>query len=632
MRKVQRVWTIIVLCGVALSSFSDFRKLRPGTFEVEISVFEKEVLEGKIDSLSAFLVVSGISHAQFPRYQKQYQTLLADFKKISRKWSGYEKADQLLQFLHKSVFKQYQEKVTTMDRLFDQGIYNCVTSSVLYNLMAEDSGLKVRAAQLSDYVLSQVEVGEKWIDAETTVAFGFDPGNRRAALDKFKQITGYVYVPSSKAGRKVHLISTRELAALLYSNRGVNTLEQKEYVRALGFFWKALWILPDFEQGQQNLEAGYTELAISQMKAKQFQQAEENLLELLRLVPASAKTPGNLKAVNQAWLNDFFERGQYEQGIAMIQRKKTIFNSADLNLYYKLWIQDLVNRKRDFPAALGVMEKARKLFPEDRELVNNRVYILEQYYLSAVNQKQEKKAQEVFENYQNEKEMVTFFAVELSKAGKKNLAREYLQKKLQSDKNDDWAKLVFNLVYEAISRGDLKEMEDGLLFLAEQGDKYAFIRGNLGNLFQDTGRYFYQNDKLEEGKAFLRKISRQKALESVALKTLGMLFYQVKIYPLLKKKELDKALPLLKEAMILSEGHYPTLAVEYKNIRINQGAVFFQEKKYKEAFYHYAALIKEYPREGNVINNLKASGQMYLRSLPPGGAEAQKVKKILEGI
>ncbi|PKL11970.1 MAG: hypothetical protein CVV50_05010, partial [Spirochaetae bacterium HGW-Spirochaetae-6] len=450
-----------------------------------------------------------------------------------------------------------------LDRLFDQGIYNCVTSSIIYNLMAEDSGLTVRAAQLSDHVLSQVQVGDKWIDAETTVSFGFDPGNRRAALDAFKQVTGYVYVPSSKAGRKVHLISTIELAALLYSNRGVNTLEQKNYLGALSFFWKALWLLPDFEQGQQNLEAGYTELAISLMKARKFQQAEANLLELGRLVPGSSKSLANLKAVGQAWLNDYFEKGQYEQGIALIQEKDTIFNSGDLNLYYKLWVQDLVNRKRDFPGAIKVMERVRGLYPQDRELDNNRVYILQQYYLTAVNGRNEKQAQEVFEKYQNEKELVTFFAVELSKTGKKALAREYLQKKLQGDKNQEWVKLFLNLIHEAIFRGDNRETETGLLFLAEQGEKYPFILGNLPNLFEDMGRYFYQNEKFEEGKAFLKKLSRHKDLESAALKTLGMLFYQVKIYPLLKKKELDKALPLLKDAINLSEGYYPPLAVEY---------------------------------------------------------------------
>ncbi|PKL15291.1 MAG: hypothetical protein CVV50_00630, partial [Spirochaetae bacterium HGW-Spirochaetae-6] len=109
MKKIQRVLALAFLLGVNLFSYTDFRKHRPGTFEVEVNVFEKEVLDGKLDPLSSFLVVSGISHTEFPRYQKQYQSLLATYKKISKKSNTYEKADQLLQFLHKSLFKQYQE-------------------------------------------------------------------------------------------------------------------------------------------------------------------------------------------------------------------------------------------------------------------------------------------------------------------------------------------------------------------------------------------------------------------------------------------------------------------------------------------------------------------------------------------
>ena len=71
--------------------------------------------------------------------------------------------------------KKYVKHQTSLAVLLDAGTFNCVSSAVLYNVLAGRLGLEVRAVELPEHAFSVVRIGEESIDVETTIASGFDP-------------------------------------------------------------------------------------------------------------------------------------------------------------------------------------------------------------------------------------------------------------------------------------------------------------------------------------------------------------------------------------------------------------------------------------------------------------------------
>jgi tetratricopeptide (TPR) repeat protein len=129
-----------------------------------------------------------------------------------------ERGEFILTFMYEKMLKAYSARQTRLDELFSAGRYNCVSSAVLYTILASAVGLDVRGVMTRDHAFVTVNVGTELIDVETTNAFGFNPGSRREFHDGFGAVTGFAYVPARNYRDRV-TISQVELASLILSNR-----------------------------------------------------------------------------------------------------------------------------------------------------------------------------------------------------------------------------------------------------------------------------------------------------------------------------------------------------------------------------------------------------------------------------
>lgn len=130
-------------------------------------------------------------------------------------------AETVLQWMHEEVLNRYVENQTRIDVLLDEGTYNCVSSAVLYLILASERNIPVYGVYTVDHAFCRVpwpEDPEGGFDVETTIAFGFDPGRRHDAVDTFSGRTGFVYVPPSSYRSRTD-IGEKALIALIYQNR-----------------------------------------------------------------------------------------------------------------------------------------------------------------------------------------------------------------------------------------------------------------------------------------------------------------------------------------------------------------------------------------------------------------------------
>lgn len=142
------------------------------------------------------------------------------------------RAESILPFLHKTLFKKYEENSTTVDGIIDTGYFNCVSSAVVYCLAARVFVLPMKGVQTPDHAFCVINVNGRDIDVETTNPFGFDPGTSKKFLSSFTKTTQYAYVPPQDYARR-KTISEKDLVGLILHNRGVDMQRRGRHLEAL---------------------------------------------------------------------------------------------------------------------------------------------------------------------------------------------------------------------------------------------------------------------------------------------------------------------------------------------------------------------------------------------------------------
>jgi len=132
--------------------------------------------------------------------------------------SDKEKAEFILNYMHKNVLKSYSLYQTRLDTLLSNGRFNCVSSAVLYVILCKSAGINTSGVITKVHAFAMVHVSGQDIDVETTNPYGFDPGNRKEFHDSNGKITGFAYVPPSNYRSRL-TINRIELVSLILNNR-----------------------------------------------------------------------------------------------------------------------------------------------------------------------------------------------------------------------------------------------------------------------------------------------------------------------------------------------------------------------------------------------------------------------------
>ncbi|HUX13756.1 MAG TPA: hypothetical protein VMW87_12065 [Spirochaetia bacterium] len=188
------------------------------------------------DKVHLSLIASGAESGRIESYAKRIDELAAQAREATAGLGPSDKADHLLQFLHSNALKTYRFEQTRVDVLLDTGTFNCVSSAVIFNLLAESLGLKTAAVSTPDHAFSQIILPDRTVDVETTSALGFDPGQKRTFHDAFGKLTGFAYVPPGNYARRTSL-DDRGLIALILQNLMTQAQSRGDEATPVGLAW-----------------------------------------------------------------------------------------------------------------------------------------------------------------------------------------------------------------------------------------------------------------------------------------------------------------------------------------------------------------------------------------------------------
>ena len=186
------------------------------------------------DLETASLLASGVKSEGVTAYMARIDAYLAELATaMGPTTDPAARAEGALTFLHKRIMRAYRADATTIDGILDTGLYNCVSSAVLYMIAAQSLGLDVQGVQTSDHAFCVVHLPGRDVDVETTNPEGYDPGTKRAFTDSFGRVTGFAYVPPGDYSRR-RTIGGKALIGLILSNRVVLAEGAGNYSASIG--------------------------------------------------------------------------------------------------------------------------------------------------------------------------------------------------------------------------------------------------------------------------------------------------------------------------------------------------------------------------------------------------------------
>jgi len=264
-----------------------------GTTPLEAQFFTdlRDGRAGRWSLADAFFIASGIrGEADLKRARDWIdQATSRAHEALKRHKSVEERADYLLRWVHQNLFSSYQARSTDAISMIRAGRYNCLSSCLIYGVIAERLGLYVTGIAVDRHAFCRVyssasRRGRGW-DVETTTPLGFNPGR------DIKISNAVVSVPRSRY-RNRREMSLFELMGLLYTNHmGLNQAYPGLRDRLLAY-QKATLFHPTEPTIQHNLVAAHTQLISRAIDRADWSGAwaELEALERLKLSRASGST------------------------------------------------------------------------------------------------------------------------------------------------------------------------------------------------------------------------------------------------------------------------------------------------------------------------------------------------------
>ncbi len=318
-----------------------------------------------------FLIASGITErADFEHYKNKLDALrreVVTYMKGYRGNTNYERGKLLLEWLYSSgTLRKYYIRSTLANNLFDDGSYNCLSASIIYTLLAIEIGLEANAIFTSNHAFVTLNTEKGYIDVETTVSYGFDPGSKQ--IQEFQEQQRIVYVPKSNYQDRQH-VDIDFLVASIYGN--AISLVPSRNVDNLTAYKKGFYIAPEADFFRKNIVILLNNKAIDEIQYRNYETAADFLSTAIKFDPRNDITERNVVYYYQQQGIDYLNSKDYPSAISVFEHaleSTNNDNSIRNNLkvsYYNYVVHEYQSNR--FENAKIILSRAMKRFPNDRD-------------------------------------------------------------------------------------------------------------------------------------------------------------------------------------------------------------------------------------------------------------------------
>lgn len=238
-----------ILSGVLLFSFIPAVFLTTALFaqtdlELKLARDVKNYELNDFTRVEAAFILSGAQEDSLDYYLDWYQSVKNDVEPIAYDLSDpVASANRVFSYLHSRWLKTYQLEATTLLDVVNRKVFNCVSATILFNLLCDDLGWTTEAFETPTHVLTIFDPYSQKILVENTSPMGFQivknlqaysrhlmqfyPENQAAQIG-FDRI----YLHEQNNGR---VIDNTELLGLLAYNRAYFARKRGDHDQAYAY-------------------------------------------------------------------------------------------------------------------------------------------------------------------------------------------------------------------------------------------------------------------------------------------------------------------------------------------------------------------------------------------------------------
>jgi len=240
----------------------------------------------------------------------------------------------LFEAMHKEILtKSYSLDCTELSKVMQTGQFNCVSATVLFNVLAEKAGLDVYALEMPGHALSRVRFPDgSNMDIETTAPTWFamqtDHERRQATLERIAPAPAVTnpataqnaaapppVIAETELTADLREISAVQLVATIYYNIGVGLHAKKHYPEAVAANIKVLYLDKENGQAWTNLIASLNNWALNLADERNGRRYDEAITILDRgvvLDPTYVGFRTNQTFVLYHWIHGLAMKGLFD--------------------------------------------------------------------------------------------------------------------------------------------------------------------------------------------------------------------------------------------------------------------------------------------------------------------------------
>ena len=522
------------------------------------------------DYIEFGLIASGVLESQIAKYKQVVDGLIPVLTKSIKMESvsadAPERAEFILQWLHKNLFRRYNAHQTKIDEVLKHRNFNCVSSGVLYSAICRKFGIHVTGVIVPDHAFCQLKLPNQKIDIETTIRYGFDPKSKKKLFDEFGKLTGFVYV-SPRNYRQRSEIGDKEMIALIYSNRYKALSDRNRHAEATKVLHVGWRLAGDLPRALNTWESGVGNYILSLDRSKRFADALYVIDKVNRKFPELKQSSKLWPNVYINWSYHALQAKRYDEAMQVLKQGLAHFSQnqkllQNLKAAY-LEKAQLLGRTGRFTEAHEIVETGIQAFPREEKFrhIEANLYIQEADGLLI--DQAERVYQKAIRRYPKDKTLLESYeflylnlaqkfgnqgkyveAVQILKRGETVFPGSSRIRKVKTALHNNWGIALAKQKHFEESK---QVIERGLAISAADGT----LRNNWDFVMLEWAKSEFNSGRFNPASAILQEGLKQAKSDQRAFRQRIEAYYNDSAIKLLKRREIQKGISRLEAGLKL---------------------------------------------------------------------------------
>ncbi|PQO29488.1 tetratricopeptide repeat protein [Bremerella cremea] len=263
-----------------------------------------------------------------------------------------ERGEWVFQSMHDQLLiGNYAEDQNLLSEALLGGDYNCVSATILYQVLADHAGLPTMAMQTRGHVWCRL-LSRPELDIETTCPTWFllEPHDQDQA-------------PGIQAGDAARALTARGLAAKIPYNRASLAAAKEEYAQAIQLLDRALVLDPQDPAAMKNRVAILNNWAVRCVSQHDCDRALELLEQIEAQQGGETQVGENERRIVDTVIQQWCREGRFADAVRLAQWKPGESRHSVRSIY-ETWIEDAKSRGEWYEAK-NVLHSAMTALSDD---------------------------------------------------------------------------------------------------------------------------------------------------------------------------------------------------------------------------------------------------------------------------